>query len=150
MLPVLIATHIALALALLVPSILLPFALRSRTASGEPRGFTRALMWVQRDFSLWIGIGLAFSGAALLVVVGPDLISRPWLVVALVLYVANLVVAFVVQRPALRRLLGLRSDASEAERERWRDRARRQRYLSYVMAMAIGLIAFLMTTKPEL
>jgi len=37
-----------------------------------------------------------------------------------------------------------------AEEARWQARARRQRYVSYVMALAVGMIAFLMSTKPEL
>jgi hypothetical protein len=48
----------------------------------------------------------------------------------------------------VRRLLGLRQAASEEEKERWRTRARRQRYVSYLMAGAIGLIGWLMMSKP--
>ena len=32
----------------------------------------------------------------------------------------------------------------------WQARARRQRYVAYAMAGAIGVIGFLMSTKPEL
>ena len=150
LLPILLVIHIALALSLLVPSILLPFALRARSADHEPGRVTRGLIRLQRNLSFWIAVGLAVSGASLVLVVGPALLGQPWLVLALVVYAANLVVAFVIQRPGLRRLLGLRSDATDAERERWRARARRQRYLSYLMAGAIGLIAFLMMAKPRL
>ena len=149
LLPILIALHVALALGLLVPSILLPFALRARAADREPGRFTRVLIRLQRDLSVVIGVGLIATGVGLLLVVGPALPAQPWLFLALVVYAANLTVAFVVQRPGLRRLLGLRSDASDAERDRWRMRARRQRYISYVMATAIGLIAFLMTIRPK-
>lgn len=149
LLPLLLVAHIALALGLLVPSILLPFALRARAADREPGRFTSGLIRLQRDFSPFIGLGLIATGVGLLLVVGPALIAQPWLLVALFVYAADLIVAFVIQRPGLRRLLGLRFDASDAERDRWRIRARRQRYVSYLMATAIGLIAFLMTTKPK-
>ena len=33
---------------------------------------------------------------------------------------------------------------------RWTERARRQRYVSYVMAGLVGTIGFLMSTKPVL
>src|ERR671910_104778 len=98
LLPILLVAHITCALGLLVPSILLPFALRARAADREPGRITRGLIRLQRDLSL---------------------------------------------------VLGLRSDATDAERDKWRLRARRQRYVSYVMALAVGLIAFLMTTKPQ-
>ena len=70
---------------------------------------------------------------------------------ALVLYAANLLLAFFVQRPgrrapadAARRDLGR---GKEARLRRW---ATRQRYISYVMAGLVGAIAFLMMTKPQL
>jgi len=138
-----------LALGLLVPSILLPFALRGRAADREPGRFTRAMIRLQRDLSVVIAAGLALTGVGLVLVIGPSVLAQPWLLLALVVYAADLIVAFVIQRPGLRRLLGLRSDASDAERARWRLWARRQRYVSYAMATAVGLIAFLMTSKPK-
>jgi hypothetical protein len=149
-LPVLLVTHIILALSLLVPAILLPFSLRLQTADRQPGRFTRGMIRIQKDFSLWIGLGLAATGLGLLLVLGPQLITQPWLALALVIYVIDLVVAFVIQRPGLRRLFRLPVGESEAERDTWRALARSQRYLSYVMAGAIGLIAFLMMTRPEL
>ena len=146
--PLLLLTHIVLALSLLVPAILLPFSLRLQTVDQEPGRFTRGMMRIQRDYSFWIGLGLAASGIGLLLVLGPQLLTQPWLALALVIYVVDLTVAFVIQRPALRRLFGLPVGDSEAERDRWKALARSQRYLSYVMAGAIGLIAFLMMTKP--
>jgi hypothetical protein len=148
--PLLLATHIALAVALLLPSVLLPFALRSRgPAPGQSR-FGRVLLWLQGNGTLVIGAGLAVTGVAMLLTLGPALLSQLWLQVALVVYAVNLLAAFFIQRPALRRMLGMRPDRSEEERQRWRDRARRQRYVSYAMAAAVGLIAFLMSTKPTL
>jgi hypothetical protein len=149
LLPVLIGAHVVLALGLLVPSILLPFALRAKAADTQPGRFTRGLIGLQRDLSVVIAAGLAVTGVGLLLVVGPSVITQPWLLLALIVYAADLTIAFVVQRPGLLRLLGLRSDATDAERTRWRLWARRQRYVSYVMATAVGLIAFLMTTKPK-
>ena len=63
-------------------------------------------------------------------------------------YATVLAVSFFIQRPGLRRLLGLREAASDEEKERWRGRARLQRYVSYVMAAGIGLIGWLMMAKP--
>ena len=147
--PLLLGAHILFALGLLVPSILLPFALRARAADREPGRVTRGLIRLQRDFSPLIALGVAATGVGLLVVLGPTLLAQPWLLIALAVYAADLTVAFVVQRPGLWRLLRLRADASDAERARWRTWARRQRYVSYVMALAVGLIAFLMMSKPS-
>src|SRR5919106_1003575 len=142
--PVLLVSHITLAVALLLPSVVVPFALRR--ADGDPGTLTRFLMRVQASGSLIIGLGLAATGAAMLWILGPELLTQPWLLVALVIYAANLLVAAFVSRPNLRRLIGLRQgDPSE-----WRRRARQQRWIAYGMAGAIGVIGFLMSTKPEL
>lgn len=150
--PVLIAVHVTLAISLFLPSILLPFALRLRGGQrlDHQGGISRALFWLQRNGTLVIGIGLAITGTLMLVVLGPQLLSQPWLLIALAIYATNLLLAFFVQRPGLARLLGMRPLATDAERDRWRAWARRQRYVSYVMAGLVGLIAFLMSTKPDL
>ena len=147
--PLLLVVHIVLAVSLFLPSVLLPFGLRSRGRSGPPGRFSRLLLWLQSNGSIVIGAGLAVTGALMVLILGPQLLTQPWLLLALVIYATNLVLAFFVQRPGLRRLLRMRADASDEERERWRIRARRQRYVSYVMAGAVGLIAFLMSAKPE-
>ena len=144
--PLLLVAHIALAVALLLPSVLLPFVLRRST--GEPGPATRALMAMQGTGTLLIGLGLAITGAAMLWILGPQLLTQPWLLVALTLYAMNLVVAAVVSRPNLRRLIGL--SRSGADDETWRRRARQQRYVAYGMAGVIGAIGFLMSTKPQL
>jgi hypothetical protein len=144
--PILLVVHIGLAVALLVPSVILPFVLR-RTR-GEPGALTRALLAIQGTGSLWIAAGLAVTGAAMLWILGPELLTQPWLLVALVLYALNLVVAAFVSRPGLRRLIGLSSTG--ADDTTWRRRARRQRYVAYGMAGVIGVIGFLMSTKPTL
>jgi hypothetical protein len=151
LLPILIAIHVGLALSLLLPSILLPFALRLRGGQWRQRQgrISRALFWLQRNGTLVIGAGLAVTGAAMIAILGSQLLRQPWLLIALGIYAANLLLAFFVQRPALARLLGMRPLATDAERDRWRAWARRQRYVSYVMATLVGLIAFLMSTKPQ-
>ena len=60
----------------------------------------------------------------------------------------NLVIALVVSRPNLRRLVGL--GASGTDDATWQRRARQQRYVAYGMAGIIGVIGFLMSTKPDL
>jgi hypothetical protein len=78
---------------------------------------------------------------------GGTLVGQPWLLVALAIYAANLVLAFFVQRPNLRRLIGIRAAADDRA---WLERAKRQRYVSYAMAVLVGTIGFLMGTKPRL
>lgn len=158
-LPALIAIHVALAASLLLPSILLPFALRLRGGDSQHQAgaFSRVLFWLQRNGTLVVGGGLAVTGSLMLVILGAQLLSQPWLLIALAIYAVNLVLALFVQRPALARRLRMRPLASDVERDRWRTSTRRQRYMtrrqrymSYVMAGLVGLIAFLMSTKPTL
>jgi hypothetical protein len=151
LLPALIAIHVGLALSLLLPSILLPFALRLRGGQWQQKTgrVSRTLFWLQRNGTLVIGAGLAITGAAMIAILGSQILRQPWLLIALAIYAANLLLAFFVQRPALARLLGMRPLATDTERDRWRAWARRQRYVSYVMATLVGLIAFLMSTKPQ-
>jgi hypothetical protein len=63
-----------------------------------------------------------------------------------VIYALNLALAFFIQRPNLRRLIGIKAAADD---QVWRDRAKRQRYISYLMAGLVGVIGFLMSTKPS-
>jgi len=144
--PILLVIHIALAVSLLLPSVLLPFVLE-RT-DGDPGPATRGLMAMQGTGTLVIGLGLAATGAAMLWILGPQLLTQPWLLTALVLYAINLVIAAVIGRPNLRRLVGL--SRTETDDEIWRRRARRQRYVAYGMAGLIGVIGFLMSAKPDL
>jgi hypothetical protein len=147
-LPVVLIAHIGLAVTLFLPSLLLPFALRTRRAAVESESrAVRALLQLQAGGSVVVGIGVAATGLALILVLGASLLSRPWLLVALAIYAANLVLAFFVQRPNLRPLLGIRARVDDAV---WITRARRQRYVSYLMAGLVGTIGFLMSAKPEL
>jgi len=146
--PLLLVTHIVFAISLFVPSFLLPFTLRSRRpATDRSSALVNALLWLQSNGTLAVGIGLALTGITLVTVLGAQLLSQPWLLVALGIYAANLVLAFFVQRPNLRRLIGIRASPDDRA---WVERARRQRYVSYTMAALVGTIGFLMTTKPQL
>ena len=145
--PVLLATHVLLAVSLFLPSILLPFALRTRRAAVESEsGLVRTLLWGQSHGTLVIGAGLALTGGGLIASLGPTVLQQPWLLAALVIYVLNLGLAFFIQRPNLRRLVGIKAAADDRV---WLDRARRQRYVSYLMAGLVGVIGFLMSTKPS-
>ena len=146
--PVLLAVHILLAVTLFVPSLLLPFALRARRAAVESRSpIVHTLLWLQDRGSVLVAVGLAVTGLGLVALLGVQLLGQPWLLVALAIYAANLALAMFVQQPNLRRLVGIRADADDRA---WRDRARRQRYVSYAMAGLVGTIAILMSAKPQL
>ena len=146
--PILLGAHIALALGLVVPSILLPFALRTRRATVESDSpVVRFLVWTQSQGTLVIGGGLAITGVVLVSALGQTILQQPWLLVALAIYAANLALAFFVQRPNLRGLVGIKAAADDAV---WKERARRQRYVSYLMAGLVGTIGFLMSSKPLL
>ena len=153
--PYILAVHVTLAISLFVPSLLLPFTLRSRSVergftAPEPGRFVRALLWLQAHGTVVIGAGLALTGVAMLTVLGPRILEQPWLLASLATYAATIVVAFAVQRPGLRRLQARDGLATDADREAWRAKARRQRYVAYAITTAVGLIAFLMSTKPAL
>jgi Predicted integral membrane protein (DUF2269) len=146
--PTLLVAHIALAVSLFLPSILLPFALRTkRAATDSPNRFVRFLLWMQAHGTVVIGIGLALTGLGLVAILGGQLLGQPWLLVALAIYAGNLALAFFVQRPNLRRLIGVRAASDDKV---WQERAKRQRYVSYAMAALVGAIGFLMSTKPAL
>ena len=146
--PILLVTHVALAIALLAPSVLLPFLLRRGGGPADTaNGLTRVLIAMQGTGSVLVAIGLALTGIALIVLLGTELLTQPWLLVALVLYAVNLLVAAFISRPNLLRLVGIGASGNE---EAWRRRARRQRYLAYGMAAATGAIGLLMSTKPDL
>ena len=144
--PIVLAVHISLAVSLFLPSILLPFTLRTRRATVESEsGVVRSLLWAQSHGTVVIGAGLALTGLALISILGPAMLTQPWLLLAIVIYFVNLGIAFFIQRPNLRRLVGIKAAADDA---RWKERARRQRYVSYLMAALVGVIGFLMSTKP--
>jgi hypothetical protein len=146
--PLLLVAHISLAICLVLPSILLPFALRTRRATVDSSNrVVQGLLYVQSNGTIVIGLGLAITGLALITVLGSGLLQQPWLLVALTIYFVNLAIAFFIQRPNLRRLVGVTAAADDTV---WMDRARRQRYISYLMAGLVGTIGFLMSSKPVL
>jgi hypothetical protein len=148
LLPILLATHIALALGLFLPSLLLPFALRARRSAEESSSpIVRVLLWLQSRGGIVIAIGLGLTGTALVAVLGTQLLAQPWLLLALAIYAINLGIALFVQRPNLRRLVGVRAASDD---RLWSERARRQRYVSYAMAGLVGTIGVLMSAKPQL
>ena len=147
--PVFLIVHIALALGLFVPSLLLPFAFRARRGSlnpGKAGRTVRFLLALQARGTVWIGLGLAVTGLGLVAMLGVSVLAQPWLLVALVIYALNLGLAYFIQVPRLRSLIGLANGSDP----RWPSLARRQRYISYVMAGLVGTIGFLMSTKPAL
>jgi hypothetical protein len=149
--PVLLAAHVSLAVALFVPGLVLPFTLRSRRGTERPPGrVVRGLLWLQANGTAIIGAGLAATGIGMLLVVGPRLLEEPWLLVSLATYAITAVVVFFIQRPSLRSLLGRGPGPSDQDRVAWREGARRQRYIAYGITTAVGLIAFLMMSKPVL
>ena len=112
--PILLGTHIVLAIGLFLPSILLPFALRARRATVESGSrLVRALLWAQSNGTIVVGLGLALTGAGLVIALGADILRQPWLMVALAIYFSNLAIAFFIQRPSLRRLVGIRASADD-------------------------------------
>jgi len=152
--PYLLSVHIILAISLFVPAFALPFTMRTQGMDGEPvvggnRGrVVRSLMWLEAHGTVIIGVGVAATGLGMLAILGAQFAQQPWLLLALSIYAIILAVSFFVQRPGVRRLLGLKEAATEEEKEKWRRRARQQRYISYGMAAAIGLIGWLMMSKP--
>jgi Predicted integral membrane protein (DUF2269) len=146
--PILLVAHIILAVSLVLPSILLPFALRTRRAAVESEnGVVNWLLWAQTHGTVVIGLGLALTGIGLIAALGSTMLEQPWLIVALTIYFINLGIAFFIQRPNLRRLIGVRAAADD---KTWLERAKRQRYVSYLMAGLVGTIGFLMSSKPVL
>ena len=145
--PILLVTHILLAISLLAPSLVLPFLLRRADAAGaaDYGPITRGLLIMQGTGSAVIGVGLGLTGIGLLVVLGAELLSEPWLLLALTIYAINLLVAIFIARPNLRRLLRLDSgdpaawDGARGANAMWR--------MPWPRPRAIG---FLMSTKPAL
>jgi hypothetical protein len=146
--PLLLVAHIALAICLVLPSILLPFTLRARHATVDSDSrLVQGLLYAQTHGTIVIGAGLAITGLGLVASLGSGLFQQPWLLLALTIYFVNLGLAFFIQRPNLRRLVGVTATADDRV---WKERAKRQRYVSYLMAGLVGVIGFLMSSKPVL
>jgi hypothetical protein len=148
LLPLVLITHVALAVTLFLPTLLLPFTLRARRSAVDSGSrVVQLLIGFEARGSLGVGVAVAATGFLLVLILGASLLSKPWLVTALTIYALNLLVAFFIQRPNLRPLLGITAGPDDRG---WAARARRQRYVSYVMAAMIGTVGFLMSTKPQL
>ena len=66
---ILLVAHITLAISLVLPSILLPFALRTRRATVESDSrVVRGLLWAQTHGTVVIGLGLALTGLGLVAI----------------------------------------------------------------------------------
>ena len=76
-----------------------------------------------------IGLGLALTGIGLVTYLGSQMLAQPWLLLALTIYFINLGIAFFIQRPNLRALVGIKAAADDRV---WKERAKRQRYVSYL------------------
>ena len=121
--PLILGTHITLAIALFLPSLLLPFTLRNRLVNQgydapPPGRFVGAMLWLQAHGTIVIGTGLALTGLAMIAVLGPQMLRQPWLLVSLATYAITAVVAFAIQRPTLRRLVRRDQIETDADRER--------------------------------
>ena len=140
----LLVVHILLAISLLLPSIALPFLLR-RQSGDPPSGLTRLLVAAQGTGSLVIGAGLAATGIGLIAVLGAQLLRQPWLLIALVIYAANLLVAALVSRPEPAPPDGARRQRRCGDVGAPRAHAA---LVAYGMATATGAIGFLMRRSP--
>jgi hypothetical protein len=150
LIPALIAVHVTLAVGLFLPSILLPFAMRRPALAADRSGrLVRGLLRMQSHGTVALALGLALTGLALVAAIGGALLAQPWLLVALLIYALNLGLALFIQRPNVRRLVGLGGPTTADDRT-WAIRARRHRYVSYAMAGLVGTIGALMSAKPEL
>ena len=146
--PLLLVAHIVLAICLVLPSILVPFTLRTRRATVDSDSrVVQGLLYAQTHGTIAIGLGLAITGVALISALGSAMLQQPWLLVALTIYFINLGIGFFIQRPSLRQLVGVTAAADDRD---WKAAARRQRYVSYLMAGLVGTIGFLMSSKPVL
>lgn len=150
----LLVVHVALALSLLLPAVMLPLVLARDGGEAPGRRLRPLLLAAQGRWAPAIGVGLLLSGIALVAALSLDLAQQPWLLVALSIYAVNLAIAMFIQRPRLRRLAGLgssdRGSATATDDAVWARAARRLRSMSYLMAVLIGAIGFLMMTKPQL
>ena len=117
--PIVLLVHIVLAVSLFLPSILLPFTLRTRRATVESESrVVRRCCGRSRTARSSIGAGLALTG------LGLDLDPRagrcspqPWLLLALASTSPTSAIAFFIQRPNLRRLVGIKAAADDAALE---------------------------------
>ena len=76
--PLLLVAHIALAICLVLPSILLPFTLRARHATVDSDSrLVQGLLYAQTHGTIVIGAGLAITGLGLVASLGRACSSSP-------------------------------------------------------------------------
>ena len=152
--PYILVAHITFAISLFLPSFLLPFTMRTRTRDGEPVQATpgsvrvaAAVAGAERHHGHRPGRahhgadahrhpGFHVRAAAVAAGWHRDLRGRAH---RLVLHPAP---------RACAGCCGISKEATPEEQQKWRDRAKRQRYVSYGMAAAVGVIGWLMMAKP--
>ncbi len=83
--------------------------------SNRRTGWSDRCCGPRRTARIAIGIGLALTGIGLVLTIGSGLFQQPWLLVALTIYFVNLGIAFFIQRPNLRRLIGIRAAAGRQD-----------------------------------
>ena len=135
--PILLGAHIILAVSLILPSILLPFALRTRRATVESENrAVQGLLWAQTHGTIAIGIGLALTGLGLVASLGSSLLQQPWLLLAL----DDLLRSTSASRSSssVRTCAGSSGLRAADDDKTWLERAKRQRYVSYLMAGLVG------------
>ena len=149
--PVLLVAHIALAIAavraLAAAALRLPRAARLARPERVRAGSCGSCWRSSRGAPSGSASGSRSPASGSWRCSGSSVLQQPWLLVALAIYALNLGLAYFIQVPRLRSLIGLRSTAATRA---GRTLARRQRYISYVMAGLVGTIGFLMSTKPAL
>ena len=74
--PILLVAHIALAICLVLPSILLPFTLRTRATVDSDSRVVQGLLYAQTHGTIVIGAGLAVTGLGLVARLGSGLFQR--------------------------------------------------------------------------
>lgn len=146
--PVIVAAHVCVALALLVPSLLLPFTLQARER-GVDRGRSVgpaanrvgsfAPSCSSGPTARWSsGRSWGLIGLAMVLVLGPRILEQPWLLTALATCAVTLGMAFFPQRPELPRLLGRGGEMRPEDPGRWLARARRRRSFVSAITTVVG------------
>ena len=113
--------------------------------------FLRATKRVSDVLIIPLALSMAVTGTLLIMSTGGlSRLQEPWLAVAIVVYVFALLLVFLVQRPALQRLIGLTGsppgpDGPPAEVPGLLSRLR---IVGLVLVVAIITIVVLMVTKP--
>jgi uncharacterized membrane protein len=157
-LAILLFTHVAGAIVAFGPTFSFPFL--GSMAGSEPQHRNFALRYQQRVATrLVVPLAVLQGVTGLLLVwrIGFDILSRGWLLVAIVLYLTALAISFGIMLPALRTLIPATSgppptppagSAPAGPPPHLAAIARRARMAGFVNMALILTIVFLMVTKP--